>query len=50
MMKQMQDLAKIWENLDKISHDFKNSVKLMGEVFLSTKLHTNAVQMANKTR
>ena len=41
MMKHMQDLAKIWENLDKISHYFKNSVKLMGEVFLSTKPHTN---------
>ena len=46
----MQDLVKIWENLDKISHDFKNSVKLMGEDFLSTKPHTNAVHMANKTR
>ena len=46
----MQDLTKIQGNRDKISHDFKNTVKLMREVFLSTKPHTNAVHMANKTR
>ena len=32
MRKEMQDLKKIWGNQDKISHDFRNSVKLMREV------------------
>ena len=45
----MQHLKKIWDNLDKISHNFRNSVKLMIQVTLSTKLHTNAVHRANKT-
>ena len=49
MRKEMQDLKKIWGNLGKISHDFRNSVNLIGEVFLSTKPHTDAVHMAYKT-
>ena len=49
MRKEMQDLKKIWGNQDKISHDFRNSVNLIGEVFLSTKPHTDAVHMAYKT-
>ena len=47
--KEMQHLTKIWDNLDKISHNFRNSVKLMIQVTLSTKLYTNAVPTANKT-
>ena len=49
MRKEMQDLKKVWGNQDEISHDFRNSVNLMREVFLSTKPHTNAVHVAYET-
>ena len=49
MREEMQDLEKIGGNYDKISHDFRNSVNMMREVFLSIKPHTDVVHMANKT-